>query len=308
MRELGVDLSDRVPRRLTRELAEQADVVVTMGCGDECPYIPGKRYVDWELDDPAGRPVDEVRATRDDIARRVRRTGGRARRRSPGHCGALVDSAHGPARPGDRAGVAAADGRAGRRLAADLDGGRTHLAGVVADRTDRDGRRARGRALRPGTARCRPVAVRAAGVRLRGARARAARVRCPSASASFEHSILHGVHAPLPFGLSWRRSRSAGCCSWPRPWCSSAHRSDGASLAVRSAGGPLEPGKAGSSTVVTRHPPAAPQAAVSDHYRAARVIGPVLARIVRLSSSAIAGSIARSGPRRVQQRPANHAT
>jgi arsenate reductase len=71
MRELGVDLSDRVPRRLSHELAEQADVVVTMGCGDECPYIPGKRYVDWELDDPAGRPVDEVRAIRDDIARRV---------------------------------------------------------------------------------------------------------------------------------------------------------------------------------------------------------------------------------------------
>jgi arsenate reductase len=71
MRELGVDLCDRVPRRLSHELAEQADVVVTMGCGDECPYIPGKRYVDWELDDPAGRPVDEVRAIRDDIARRV---------------------------------------------------------------------------------------------------------------------------------------------------------------------------------------------------------------------------------------------
>jgi arsenate reductase (thioredoxin) len=71
MRELGVDLSDRVPRRLTRELAEQADVVVTMGCGDECPYIPGKRYVDWDLVDPAGRPVEEVRAIRDDIARRV---------------------------------------------------------------------------------------------------------------------------------------------------------------------------------------------------------------------------------------------
>lgn len=71
MRELGTDLSDRRPRRLTRELAEQADVVVTMGCGDACPYIPGKRYVDWELDDPKGRPLDEVRATRDDIARRV---------------------------------------------------------------------------------------------------------------------------------------------------------------------------------------------------------------------------------------------
>jgi arsenate reductase len=71
MRELGIDLSDRVPRRLTREVAERADVVVTMGCGDECPYIPGKRYVDWELEDPKGRPIDEVRTTRDEIARRV---------------------------------------------------------------------------------------------------------------------------------------------------------------------------------------------------------------------------------------------
>jgi protein-tyrosine-phosphatase len=56
---------------LTRELAEQADVVVTMGCGDECPYIPGKRYIDWELPDPKGRRLDEVRAIRDDIAGRV---------------------------------------------------------------------------------------------------------------------------------------------------------------------------------------------------------------------------------------------
>ncbi len=71
MGELGIDLADRVPRKLTRELAEQADVVVTMGCGDECPYIPGRRYIDWELDDPAGRPLDEVRATRDEIAQRV---------------------------------------------------------------------------------------------------------------------------------------------------------------------------------------------------------------------------------------------
>jgi arsenate reductase len=71
MRELDIDVSGRVPRKLTRELAEQADVVVTMGCGDECPYVPGKRYIDWELGDPAGRPVDEVRATRDDIAARV---------------------------------------------------------------------------------------------------------------------------------------------------------------------------------------------------------------------------------------------
>jgi protein-tyrosine-phosphatase len=71
MREAGIDIAERVPRKLTRALAEQADVVVTMGCGDECPYIPGKRYVDWDLEDPKGRPVDEVRATRDDIARRV---------------------------------------------------------------------------------------------------------------------------------------------------------------------------------------------------------------------------------------------
>jgi protein-tyrosine-phosphatase len=72
MREVGVDLSDRRPRLLTYELAKQADVVVTMGCGDECPYIPGKRYVDWELQDPKGRPIRDVRATRDEIERRVR--------------------------------------------------------------------------------------------------------------------------------------------------------------------------------------------------------------------------------------------
>jgi protein-tyrosine-phosphatase len=71
MRELGVDLADRRPQRLSTELAEQSDVVVTMGCGDACPYIPGKRYVDWELDDPKGLPIDQVRAIRDDIARRV---------------------------------------------------------------------------------------------------------------------------------------------------------------------------------------------------------------------------------------------
>jgi arsenate reductase (thioredoxin) len=71
MREIGIDLSDRCPQQLSRELAEQADVVVTMGCGDACPFIPGKRYIDWELPDPTGRPIEEVRATRDDIARRV---------------------------------------------------------------------------------------------------------------------------------------------------------------------------------------------------------------------------------------------
>ena len=71
MRELGIDLAGRTPQRLTREQAERADVVVTMGCGDECPYIPGKRYLDWDLADPKGRPIDEVRATRDEIERRV---------------------------------------------------------------------------------------------------------------------------------------------------------------------------------------------------------------------------------------------
>jgi protein-tyrosine-phosphatase len=71
MRELGIDLSDRRPERLTTELAERADVVVTMGCGDACPYIPGKRYLDWDLPDPANLAVDDVRIIRDDIARRV---------------------------------------------------------------------------------------------------------------------------------------------------------------------------------------------------------------------------------------------
>jgi arsenate reductase (thioredoxin) len=71
MREVGIELSDRVPQLLTAELAERADVIVTMGCGDECPYVPGKRYLDWDLPDPKGRPLDEVRATRDDIRRRL---------------------------------------------------------------------------------------------------------------------------------------------------------------------------------------------------------------------------------------------
>jgi arsenate reductase len=72
MNEVGIDLSGACPKRLTPELAAAADVVVTMGCGDECPYFPGKRYVDWDLPDPKGQPVAEVRAIRDDIAERVR--------------------------------------------------------------------------------------------------------------------------------------------------------------------------------------------------------------------------------------------
>src|SRR5512132_1454118 len=71
MRELDVDLETRTPHRLQQPDAEWADVVVTMGCGDACPYIPGKRYLDWDLADPAGRPIEEVRATRDVIATNV---------------------------------------------------------------------------------------------------------------------------------------------------------------------------------------------------------------------------------------------
>jgi arsenate reductase (thioredoxin) len=72
MSELGIDLADRTLQLLTRGLAEQADLVITMGCGDQCPYIPGKRYLEWDLPDPAGRPVEDVRAIRDEIAQRVR--------------------------------------------------------------------------------------------------------------------------------------------------------------------------------------------------------------------------------------------
>jgi arsenate reductase len=71
MGELGIDISGHIPRRLEAADAEWADVVVTMGCGDACPVILGKRYIDWELDDPSGRPLEQVREIRDEIARRV---------------------------------------------------------------------------------------------------------------------------------------------------------------------------------------------------------------------------------------------
>jgi len=71
MNEIGIDLSARIPQLLTRELAQWANVVVTMGCGDQCPFVPGARYIDWELPDPAGRPIHEVRVTREEIDRRV---------------------------------------------------------------------------------------------------------------------------------------------------------------------------------------------------------------------------------------------
>jgi arsenate reductase len=72
MAEVGIDLLGRRPRRWDLADLEQADVVVTMGCGDTCPVLPGKRYVDWPLDDPAGQGVDAVRPIRDEIAERVR--------------------------------------------------------------------------------------------------------------------------------------------------------------------------------------------------------------------------------------------
>jgi arsenate reductase len=72
MDEIGIDLSAQSPKRLTEEAVTAADIVVTMGCGDACPVHPGKRYLDWQLDDPAGLPVQEVRPIRDGIDRRVR--------------------------------------------------------------------------------------------------------------------------------------------------------------------------------------------------------------------------------------------
>ena len=74
MREVGIDLSTNqaMPKRLTDESVAASDIVITMGCGDTCPYYPGKRYEDWELDDPAGQPLDAVRSIRDEIDNRVR--------------------------------------------------------------------------------------------------------------------------------------------------------------------------------------------------------------------------------------------
>lgn len=72
MTEIGIDLSARVPQLLTRALAERADLVITMGCRDECPLIPGKPYLDWDLPDPAGQRIKQVRAIRDEIAQRVK--------------------------------------------------------------------------------------------------------------------------------------------------------------------------------------------------------------------------------------------
>ena len=79
MHELGVEVADRVPHKLDRADAEWADVVVTMGCGDACPVIPGKRYLDWNLTDPKGLPIEQVRVIRDDIRERIEQARGRPR-------------------------------------------------------------------------------------------------------------------------------------------------------------------------------------------------------------------------------------
>lgn len=67
MEELDIDLSNKTPKRLTTELTQKADIIVTMGCGDKCPYIPGKRYIDWQLQDPKGQTLNHVRTTRNQI-------------------------------------------------------------------------------------------------------------------------------------------------------------------------------------------------------------------------------------------------
>jgi arsenate reductase len=72
MRQVGVDIGREVPKILTTEAVQASDVVITMGCGDACPFFPGKRYLDWELPDPAGKSVDEIRPIRDEIEQRVR--------------------------------------------------------------------------------------------------------------------------------------------------------------------------------------------------------------------------------------------
>jgi arsenate reductase len=72
MAEVGIDISDQRPKVLTTDAVEASDVVITMGCGDACPVFPGKRYLDWELEDPAGKGVESVRPIRDDIERRIR--------------------------------------------------------------------------------------------------------------------------------------------------------------------------------------------------------------------------------------------
>lgn len=86
MREVGIDIATETPRRWTEEMIGSVDVVVTMGCGDTCPFVPGTRYVDWEIEDPAGKGLDLVRPIRDELERRVKAL--------------LAELVGGPAQPG----------------------------------------------------------------------------------------------------------------------------------------------------------------------------------------------------------------
>jgi len=72
MQELGIEIQDAKPKKLTDEAVQESDVVITMGCGDACPIYPGKRYLDWELEDPAGKTADEIRPIRDEVDRRIK--------------------------------------------------------------------------------------------------------------------------------------------------------------------------------------------------------------------------------------------
>ncbi len=96
MAERGIDISAASPQRWAYNDVWAADVVVTMGCGDECPVYPGKRYVDWELDDPAGKSLEDVRPIRDEIERRVRDLLADLKRSSPGGSGRGAGSAEPP--------------------------------------------------------------------------------------------------------------------------------------------------------------------------------------------------------------------
>ena len=80
MAEVGIDIANQQPKVLTAEAVQESDVVVTMGCGDACPFYPGKRYEDWVLDDPAGQGIEAVRPIRDEIRTRIERAAGRAAR------------------------------------------------------------------------------------------------------------------------------------------------------------------------------------------------------------------------------------
>ena len=87
MAEVGIDITSAAPKLLTTDAVQESDVVITMGCGDTCPIYPGKRYEDWDLDDPAGRGIEAVRPIRDDIERRIQHLLSQLATAQPGHTG-----------------------------------------------------------------------------------------------------------------------------------------------------------------------------------------------------------------------------